>query len=109
MALCDRLEAQQADAESAHAQLVQVLLNSLTQASDATDFAANWQRLAEHFHTLFTTEPSIDALKRAILELAVMGKLSAPQQGDTSIAEILERMAEDRNSKGPKNKKPKDT
>jgi type I restriction enzyme S subunit len=64
MALCDRLEAQQADAECAHAQLVQALLDSLTQASDATYFAANWQRLAEHFHTLFTTEPSIDALKQ---------------------------------------------
>jgi type I restriction enzyme S subunit len=75
MALCDRLEAQQADAESAHAQLVQALLDSLTQASDASDFAANWQRLAEHFHTLFTTEPSIDALKQTLLQLAVMGKL----------------------------------
>ncbi|MBW8381760.1 MAG: Plug domain-containing protein, partial [Youngiibacter sp.] len=26
-----------------------------TQASDAADFAQSWQRLAEHFHTLFTT------------------------------------------------------
>ena len=102
MALCDRLEAQQADADSAHTQMVQALLDSLTQASDADDFAQSWQRLAEHFHTLFTTESSIDALKRAILELAVMGKLSAPQQGDTSIAEILKKMAEDRNNKGPK-------
>lgn len=78
MALCDRLEAQQSDAESAHARLVQALLDSLTQASDATDFAASWKRLAEHFHTLFTTEPSIDTLKQTLLQLAVMGKL-APQ------------------------------
>ena len=63
MALCDRLEAQQADADSAHTQLVQALLDSLTQAHDAEDFAQSWQRLAEHFHTLFTTESSIDALK----------------------------------------------
>lgn len=75
MALCDRLEAQQTDAESAHAQLVQTLLDSLTQASDATDFAANWQRLAEHFHTLLTTEPSIDALKQAFLCLGADGRL----------------------------------
>ncbi|MGE8178789.1 restriction endonuclease subunit S [Pseudomonas fluorescens] len=75
MTLCDRMEAQQTDAESAHAQLVQALLDSLTQASDATDFATNWQRLAEHFHTLFTTEPSIDALKQSLLQLAVTGKL----------------------------------
>lgn len=102
MALCDRLEAQQAGSESAHAQLVQAMLDSLAQASDAIDFAANWRRLAEHFRTLFTTEPSIDALKRVILELAVMGKLSAPHQDDTSVAEILKKMAEDKSNKGPK-------
>ncbi len=75
MALCDRLEAKQADAESAHARMLQALLDSLTQVSDATDFAAGWQRLAEHFHTLFTTESSIDTLKQSLRQLAVMGKL----------------------------------
>ncbi len=89
MALCDRLEAQQADAESAHAQLVQALLDSLTQASDARDFRANWQRLAEHFHTLFTTEPSIDALKETLLQLAVMGKLVPQDPNDESAMSFL--------------------
>ena len=83
MALCDRLEADQADAEVAHAQLVQVLLDCLTQASDAADFRASWQRLSEHFHTLFTTEASIDALKQAVLQLAVMGKL-VPKEANCS-------------------------
>ena len=94
MALCDRLEAQQADAESAHAQLVQALLDSLTQASDATDFAANWQRLTEYFHTLFTTEPSIDALKQTLLQLAVMGKLVSQDANDEPVCELLKRMAD---------------
>jgi type I restriction enzyme S subunit len=96
MALCDRLEAQQADAKSAHAQLVKALLESLTQASDATDFAANWQRLAEHFHTLFTTEPSIDALKEALLQLAVMGKLVPQDLSDEPASELLKRIAEEK-------------
>lgn len=96
MALCDRLEAQQADAESAHAQLVQALLDSLTQASDATDFTANWQRLAEHFHTLFTTEPSIDALKQTLLQLAVMGKLVPQDPSDEPASELLKRIAEEK-------------
>ncbi|MNF60935.1 EcoKI restriction-modification system protein HsdS [compost metagenome] len=98
MALCDRLEAQQADAESAHSQLVQALLDSLTQASDATAFAANWQRLAEHFHTLFTTEPSIDALKQTLLQLAVMGKLVPQDPNDEPASELLRRIAEERES-----------
>jgi len=89
MALCDRLEADQADAEAAHAQLVQALLGSLTQATDAAGFRASWQRLSEHFHTLFTTEASIDALKQAVLQLAVMGKL-VPQEraGDLGIGSL---------------------
>ncbi|WDG53911.1 restriction endonuclease subunit S [Pseudomonas chlororaphis] len=92
MALCDRLEAQQADAKSAHAQLVQALLDSLTQASDATDFAANWQCLAEHFHTLFTTESSIDALQQALVQLAVMGKLVPQDSMDEPASGLLKRI-----------------
>lgn len=80
MALCDTLETQQANAESAHAKLVQALLESLTQASDADDFAASWQRLSEHFDTLFTTETSIDALKQTVLQLAVTGRLTRARE-----------------------------
>jgi type I restriction enzyme S subunit len=92
MALCDRLETQQADAASAHAQLVQALLGSLTQASDAADFAANWQRLAEHFHCLFSTEPSLDALKQTLLQLAVMGKLVPQDPSDEPASKLLQRI-----------------
>ncbi|POP83202.1 restriction endonuclease [Pseudomonas syringae] len=96
MTLCDRMEAQQADSESAHAQLVQVLLDSLTQASDAIDFATNCQRLAEHFHTLFTTEPSIVALKQTLLHLAVMGKLVPQDPSDEPASELLKHIAEEK-------------
>jgi len=96
MALCDRLEAQQADAKSSHTQLVQVLLDSLTQASDATDFATNWQRLAELFHTLFSTELSIDALKQTLMQLAVMGKLVPQDPTDEPASELLKRIAEEK-------------
>ncbi len=96
MALCDRLEAQQADAGSAHAQLVQALLDSLTQARDAEDFAQSWQRLAEHFHTLFTTESSIDTLKQTLLQLAVMGKLVPQDSSDEPASELLKRIAEEK-------------
>jgi len=96
MTLCDRLEVQQADAENAHAQLVQALLDSLTQACDANDFATNWQRLAEHFHTLFITERSIDALKQTLLQLAVMGKLVPQAPSDEPANELLRRINEER-------------
>lgn len=96
MALCDRLEARQADADSAHTQLVQALLDGLTQARDAEDFAQRWQRLAEHFHTLFTTESSIDALKQTLLQLAVMGKLVLQDPNDEPAGELLKRIVDGR-------------
>lgn len=96
MVLCDRLEAQQAGAESAHTQLVQALLDSLTQTNDTNDFTINWQRLAEHFETLFTTEPSIDALKQTLIQLAVMGKLVAQDPSDETASELLKRIAEEK-------------
>lgn len=77
MALCHRLECDQADAESAHAKLVETLLGTLTQSTDAADFAENWQRLTEHFDTLFTTIPSVNALKQTILQLGVSGQLTS--------------------------------
>ena len=101
MALCDRLEADQADAEAVHAQLVQALLNSLTQATDAADFRASWQRLSEHFHTLITTEASIDALKQTVLQLAVMGKLVPQIKRDGSAMDLLASIATMGKSKAP--------
>ncbi len=89
MALCDRLEAEQADAEAAHAKLVEALLASLTQARDAADFRASWQQLAEHFHTLFTTEASVDALKQTVMQLGVRGKLAPQRAGDESATDLL--------------------
>jgi len=96
MALCDRLEAEQADAEAAHAKLVDTLLGTLIQSTDAADLAANWQRLAEHFDTLFITESSIDAIKQTILQLAVMGKLVAQDPNDEPADELLKRIAQER-------------
>ena len=96
MALCDRLEAEQADADAAHARLVDTLLGTLTQSADAAELAANWQRLAEHFDTLFTTETSLDALKQTILQLAVMGKLVPQDPNDEPASELLKRIGRER-------------
>ena len=73
---------------AAHQALVEALLAMLAASADAADLAINWARLEAYFDTIFITEPSIDALKRAILELAVYGKL-VPQNSDEESAEFL--------------------
>ncbi len=102
MALCDQLENQHNNAAEAHEKLVTHLLGSLTQSqltnTDSPlckrgaggDF--NWQRISEHFDTLFTTEASIDALKQTLLQLAVMGKLVPQDPNDEPASELLKRI-----------------
>lgn len=92
MVLCDQLETQHINAAQAHEKLVNHLLDTLTQSQSAEEFNANWQRIAAHFDTLFTTEASIDALKQTLLQLAVMGKLVPQDPNDEPASELLKRI-----------------
>lgn len=93
MAFCDQLEQAQTDSIDAHAKLVEALLTTLTDSKDHQELQANWQRIAEHFDTLFTTEESIDQLKQTILQLAVMGKLVPQDPNDEPASELLKKIA----------------
>lgn len=84
MAMCERLESQQAEAQHAHIELVKALIDSLTRAEDSIQFDASVRRLSEHFDTLFTTDSSIEMLKQALLQLAVTGKLIPQDPRDES-------------------------
>jgi len=92
IALCDALDAESEAAMSAHQALVEALLATLTASTDAADLTTNWTRLEAHFDTLFTTESSVDALKQAVLELAVQGQLSAQETRDEPASELLKRI-----------------
>lgn len=99
MALCDRLEARQQDAETAHARLVQALLDSLTQVRDAEEFQACWQRVAGQLEGIFTTVDAIDRLKQTVLQLAVMGKFSRQAPADEHAELLMARLREARDSR----------
>jgi type I restriction enzyme S subunit len=108
MALCDQLETQHNNAAEAHEKLVTHLLGTLTQSQNTEDLTAreggnaenpkaifgqsNWQRIAAHFDTLFTTDASIEALKQTLLQLAVMGKLVPQDPNDEPASDLLKRI-----------------
>ncbi|MEQ9546413.1 MAG: restriction endonuclease subunit S [Marinobacter sp.] len=96
MALCDRLEQQTSDQLEAHETLVDTLLGTLTQSENVAELADKWARLAAHFDTLFTTEQSIDKLKKTILQLAVMGRLMEQDSEDEPTAQLLERVSNEK-------------
>jgi len=92
MSLCDQLEQQTEDSIAAHQTLVETLLGTLTQSQNAEELAQNWNRISDHFDTLFTTEHSIDQLKQTILQLAVMGKLVPQDPNDEPASVLLEKI-----------------
>ncbi|TDU23534.1 type I restriction enzyme S subunit [Chromohalobacter marismortui] len=96
MALCDQLEQEVSDQLKAHEVLVDTLLDALTRSSDATELAENWARVSEHFDTLFTTEASIDKLKKTILQLAVMGRLVEQDPNDEPASALLDEILAER-------------
>jgi len=96
MALCDQLEQQQTDSNSAHEILVETLLDTLTNAPDQAELETAWQRISNNFNTLFTTEHSIDRLKQTILQLAVMGKLVTQYPDDEPANVLLKKIAKEK-------------
>jgi len=96
MTLCDQLEQQQTDSNATHQILVETLLATLTNAADQKEFSEAWQRIADHFDTLFTTEQRIDHLKQTILQLAVMGKLVPQDPNDEPASVLLEKIAKEK-------------
>ena len=96
MALCDKLEAEQFNNLKTHQTLVKTILETLTQATDAHELQAAWQRMSAHFDILFCTEDSIDQLKQTILQLAVMGKLVKQDTNDEPAAELLKKIEKEK-------------
>ena len=96
MVLCDQLEQEQTNNNEAHQTLIDTLLGTLTNAESHADFEEAWQRIANHFDTLLTTEHSIDQLKQTILQLAVMGKLVPQNPDDEPASELLKKIAKEK-------------
>lgn len=87
LALCDRLEAQQQDRETRHTALVRA---SLSRFSDAP-CPANLHVL---FHPSYPIPPA--DLRKAILALAVQGKLVPQDPNDGNAREMIDRAIEKR-------------
>jgi len=75
MALCDALERQTEGSLKAHKTLVETCLATLTSSQSPEELTQNWSRIEAHFDTLFTTEESVEALRRCVWSLAVSGVL----------------------------------
>ena len=87
---------------SLHAAAIQELLTAV----DPDDFAAKWQFIADNFDLLYdetypeTAVANVAALKQAILQLAVQGKLTRQDPADDPAGELLKRIAAEKKRLG---------
>ncbi|MEF8686895.1 UNVERIFIED_CONTAM: restriction endonuclease subunit S [Comamonas sp. A-3] len=92
MHLCDALEEKGRLEQAQHQQLLQAMLDSLTQTTSTHELARHWQRLAQHFDLLIDRPEGVDALEQTILQLAVRGLLVEQDANDEPASELLKKI-----------------
>jgi len=92
MTLCDNLEAERDERDrkrlAAHASAV----NRLLSAPDAAAFESAWRFIVGKFDQLYSVPTNVADLKKAILQLAVMGKLVPQNPNDQPAGELLKEI-----------------
>ena len=90
MALCDALEARQAEQRETHTNLGTAALAAL---SEAAAFEDAWALVAGNFDLIFDSRENVAALRQTVLQLAVQGRLVPQDPADEPAGVLLERIA----------------
>ena len=89
MALCDKLEAERNERDKSKIKIHSTAMNRLLSAPDSAAFNSSWSFIVKHFSELYSVTQNVDELKKAILQLAVMGKLVPQDVNDQPASELL--------------------
>jgi type I restriction enzyme S subunit len=92
MSLCDRLEALQAARRSRQDRFAAASLFHLNDGGNAEDLSVHVRFCLAHIPRLTTYPQQIGALRQAILNLAVRGRLVAQRPDDEPASELLKRI-----------------
>ena len=89
MALCDKLESERNARNEKRVAVQKTALDRLLTAPDAAGFDSAWEFIDRNFADLYSVPENVSELKKAILQLAVMGKLAPQDPGDQPASELL--------------------
>jgi type I restriction enzyme S subunit len=90
--LCDELEARQQKKRGSRAHINSAALDRLLTARAPGEFADGWRRISDNFDLLYDAPENVGALRKAILGLAVMGKLVAQDEKDEPASVLMEKI-----------------
>jgi len=98
MARCDELEKQRSDRDRKQITVHTAALNRLLIAKEQSNFNTAWQFITQHFGELYSVKENVTELRKAILQLAVMGKLVPQDPNDQPASELLKEIEEGKKS-----------
>ncbi len=89
MARCDELEKLRGDRNQKRITIHTAALDRLLTAKESNDFSTAWHFITQHFGELYSVKENVAELRKAILQLAVMGKLVPQDPKDEPASELL--------------------
>jgi type I restriction enzyme, S subunit len=89
MARCDELEKLRGDRNCSLTTVHTAALNRLLMEKESSDFSTSWSFITQHFSELYSVKENVVELRKAILQLAVMGKLVPQDSTDEPASELL--------------------
>jgi len=92
MALCDELEERKKRRDEGRVNLNAACLHELTSPEPQKSRKA-WKRIQSHFDLLYETPANVAALRKSILQLAVMGRLAPQDPSDEPASALIEKIA----------------
>jgi len=95
MALCDEIEEQKKRREQISVSMNTACLHELASPEPVTS-QKGWSRIRENFQLLYDTPGNVAALRKSILQLAVMGKLVPQDPNDEPASVLFEKIAEEK-------------
>lgn len=94
--VCDELEKLRLDKEHKRLDVHTGAINALLKATEKNDFNKAWQFISKNFSELYSVKENVDELRKAILQLAVMGKLVPQSYNDKPASELLKEIHTER-------------
>ncbi len=92
MARCDELEKLRDEYEQKRRNVHTAALNQLLEAQTDDSFTDAWHFITQHFTELYSIKENVDELRKAILQLAVMGKLVPQDPDDPPASQLLKEI-----------------
>jgi type I restriction enzyme, S subunit len=96
MERCDELEKQRNDRYQKRITIHTAALDRLLTATEDSDFRTAWSFITKHFGELYQVKENMAELRKAILQLAVMGKLVLQDPTDEPASELLRAIEEEK-------------